>query len=71
MQIHNYGLEFDDEEPNLEFLAPCHIYVVSNGTVTNIDLNAIPVRPCLALFHVSMLEHASAHTQLHCSSPRT
>lgn len=42
VQIHNYGLEFDDEEPNLEFLAPCHIYVVSNGTVTNINLNAIP-----------------------------
>lgn len=60
MQIHNYGLEFDDEEPNLEFLAPCHIYVVSNGTVTNIDLNAIPVRSCPALFRVYVLEHASA-----------
>ena len=44
MQIHNFGRSFDDDSPNLEFVAPCSVYVVVHGERTNIDLNTIPVR---------------------------
>ena len=43
VQIHNFGLSFDDDSPNLEFVAPCSVYVVVHGERTNIDLNTIPV----------------------------
>lgn len=41
-QIHSWGPAFDDESPNLEFIAPATTYVVVNGTKTNIDLNTMP-----------------------------
>lgn len=44
MQIHNWGPEFDDESPNLEFVAPCSIYVVIRGERTYLDITSIPVR---------------------------
>ncbi len=34
MQIHNYGLSFDDASPNLEYVAPCSVYVVVDGERT-------------------------------------
>ena len=43
VQIHNFGRSFDDDSPNLEFVAPCSVYVVVNGERTNLDLSAIPV----------------------------
>ena len=44
VQIHNWGAEFDDESPNLEFVWPCSIYVVIRGERTYLDVNSIPVR---------------------------
>jgi len=41
-QIHSWGPAFDDESPNLEFIAPATAYVVVNGTKTSIDLNTMP-----------------------------
>lgn len=42
IQIHNWGTKFDDESPNLEFIAPVSVYAVVNGHKTNIDLNTMP-----------------------------
>ena len=42
IQIHNWGTKFDDESPNLEFVAPVSVYVVINGTKTHINLNTMP-----------------------------
>jgi len=42
IQIHSWGPAFDDESPNLEFIAPATAYVVVNGCKTSIDLNAMP-----------------------------
>lgn len=42
VQIHNWGTEFDNDEPNLEFVAPTGVYVVVNGEKTYIDLESIP-----------------------------
>lgn len=42
VQVHNYGTEFDNAEPNLEFIAPTNIYVVVNGEKTYIDIESIP-----------------------------
>jgi hypothetical protein len=42
VQIHNWGTTFDDESPNLEFVAPAQVYVVVNGFKTYIDLNTMP-----------------------------
>ena len=44
VQIHNYSTDYHDESPNLEFVAPCSVYVVVRGQRTYLDLNAIPVR---------------------------
>jgi hypothetical protein len=50
VQIHNWGTRFDDDSPNLEFVAPTSVYVVVNGEKTHLDLTAMPVggydRPC-------------------------
>jgi len=43
VQIHNWGVDFDDEDPNLEVIAPSSVYVVVNGECTYIDLSTIPV----------------------------
>lgn len=42
IQVHNWGARFDDESPNLEFVAPASVYVVVNGAKTQIDLNTMP-----------------------------
>ena len=44
VQIHNWGAKFDDDSPNLEFVAPTSVYVVVNGEKTYLDLNSMPVR---------------------------
>ena len=49
MQIHNWGTNFEDDSPNLEFVAPTSVYVVVNGEKTYVDLAALPVSVCLAL----------------------
>ena len=43
VQIHNWGAEFDDSSPNLEFVAPASVYVVVGGERTYLDLSSIPV----------------------------
>ena len=48
VQIHNWANNFEDDSPNLEFVAPTAAYVVVNGVKTHIDLNSVPV---------SMIEH--------------
>ncbi|KAL4426266.1 hypothetical protein ABPG77_009881 [Micractinium sp. CCAP 211/92] len=42
VQIHNWAYDFEDESPNLEFVAPTSAYVVVNGQKTHIDLAAMP-----------------------------
>ena len=42
MQIHNWANDFNDESPNLEFVAPTAAYVVVNGVKTHVDLSAVP-----------------------------
>jgi hypothetical protein len=43
VQIHSWGVDFEDEEPNLEFVAPVNVYVVVNGERIYLDLNSVPV----------------------------
>ena len=43
VQIHNWGQEFDNEEPNMEFVAPAKVYAVINGKRTYLDLSKMPV----------------------------
>ncbi|GAB4813171.1 hypothetical protein N2152v2_000217 [Parachlorella kessleri] len=42
VQIHNWGVDFDDPEPNLEFVAPVNVYAVVNGKQTYLDLGRLP-----------------------------
>ncbi|KAL6778576.1 LCIB1 [Auxenochlorella protothecoides x Auxenochlorella symbiontica] len=42
VQIHSWGTSFDDDAPNLEFVAPSTIDVVTNGYKTHVDLLALP-----------------------------
>lgn len=42
LQVHNWATEFDNEVPNLEFVAPVEVYVVVNGKQTYIDLESVP-----------------------------
>ncbi|GAB4818999.1 hypothetical protein N2152v2_006045 [Parachlorella kessleri] len=42
VQIHNWGQEFDNEEPNMEFVAPAKVYAVINGKRTYLDLSKMP-----------------------------
>ena len=42
MQIHNWANDFEDDSPNLEFVAPTAAYVVVNGVKTHVDLSAVP-----------------------------
>ncbi|KAI7838860.1 hypothetical protein COHA_007383 [Chlorella ohadii] len=44
VQIHNWANSFEDDSPNLEFVAPTAAYVVVNGVKTHVDLSAVPVR---------------------------
>ncbi len=43
VQIHNWSTDFEDDSPNMEFVAPTSAYVVVNGQKTHIDLAALPV----------------------------
>ena len=43
VQIHNWANNFEDDSPNLEFVAPTAAYVVVNGVKTHVDLSAVPV----------------------------
>jgi hypothetical protein len=43
IQIHNWAPDFEDDSPNLEFLAPTAVYVVVGGRKTHLDLSAMPV----------------------------
>ena len=42
MQIHNWANDFEDDSPNMEFVAPTAAYAVVNGVKTHIDLSAVP-----------------------------
>ena len=42
MQIHNWANNFEDDSPNLEFVAPTAAYVVVNGVKTHVELAAVP-----------------------------
>ena len=57
VQIHNWANNFEDDSPNLEFVAPTAAYVVVNGVKTHIDLNAVPVSLDRQCFSVGSLEH--------------
>mmetsp|Transcript_3422 Transcript_3422/g.11203 ORF Transcript_3422/g.11203 Transcript_3422/m.11203 type:complete len:409 (+) Transcript_3422:23-1249(+) len=41
-QIHNYGVDYYDEHPNLEFVEPLSSFVVIDGERTDFDLMKIP-----------------------------
>lgn len=42
VQIHNWGKEFDDEQPNLEYVQPTTVYAVVGDEKTHLDLSAVP-----------------------------
>lgn len=42
VQIHNWGSVFDDESPNLEFVAPTSVYAVVSGEKTYLDFSSVP-----------------------------
>eukprot|EP00963_Diacronema_lutheri_P009871 scaffold932_cov328-Pavlova_lutheri.AAC.49 len=42
VQIHSWGVEYDDLEPNLEFISPSTAYTVVNQEKTYIDISAVP-----------------------------
>lgn len=44
VQIHSWGVQFDDASPNLEYVAPATVYTVINGHRSDIDLLSLPVR---------------------------
>jgi len=42
LQIHSWGQSFDNQSPNLEFIAPCTVYTVIAGERTYLNLSSIP-----------------------------
>eukprot|EP00873_Tetraselmis_striata_P012561 jgi/Tetstr1/432825/TSEL_022176.t1 len=42
VQIHNWALDFTDEEPNLEFVQPRSAYVVVGGERVELNIGAVP-----------------------------
>ena len=56
VQIHNWGEEFEGEEPNIEFIAPTTVSVIINGQRSDLDLSKMPA---LSPRMVSMLSKAA------------
>lgn len=42
LQIHSWGQSFDNQSPNLEFIAPSTVYTVIAGERTYLNLSSIP-----------------------------
>ncbi|EFN54502.1 hypothetical protein CHLNCDRAFT_8980, partial [Chlorella variabilis] len=42
VQVHNWAYEFEDDSPNLEFVASTSVYVVVDGVKAHLDIAAIP-----------------------------
>nr|AXF41559.1 LCI520 protein [Chlorella sp. ArM0029B] len=42
VQVHNWANDFEDDSPNMEFVAPTSAYVVVDGVKTHIELAAMP-----------------------------
>jgi len=42
VQIHNWSTDFEDGNPNLEWVAPSKLYAVVNGETTYLDISKIP-----------------------------
>ena len=43
IQIHNWGADFRDESPNMEFVQVTSAYVVVDGQKTHLDIASLPV----------------------------
>jgi hypothetical protein len=43
IQIHNWAVEYDSEEPNLEWVEPRCVYVVVDGQKQALDLSQVSV----------------------------
>lgn len=43
VEIHNWGTDFDNASPNLEFVAVTDSYAVIDGQRTDFDIEAVPV----------------------------
>jgi len=56
VQIHNWGEEFEGEEPNIEFIAPTTVSVIVNGMRSDLDLSKMPA---LSPRMISMLSKAA------------
>lgn len=66
IQIHSWGEKFDDEAPNLEFIAPCSVYCVVAGERTYLDLFTIPG---LTPRQISVLSSAGASDRAKRADP--
>ena len=44
VEIHNWGTDFDNASPNLEFVSVTDSYAVIDGQRTDFDIEAVPVR---------------------------
>lgn len=58
VQVHNWSTDFDNDTPNLEFVAPVEVYVVVNGEKTYVELDGIP---SMTPRQVSLLASATGH----------
>jgi hypothetical protein len=43
IQVHNWAVDYTDEEPNLEWVEPRSAYVVVNGQRAELDLHTAAV----------------------------
>lgn len=57
VQVHNWGVEFDGDEPNIEFIAPTTVSVVIDGVRTELDLTMMPA---LSPRMIKMLSNAAS-----------
>jgi hypothetical protein len=64
VQIHNYSTKYEDDIPNLEFVAPTSVYSVVGGTKTHLDLFSIPSFTPRQIRMLASLGSASAGSPL-------
>ena len=68
VQIHNWSDKYDDETPNLEFVAPTKVSVIIDGKRTELDLSKMPVRISHLIHSVTSHRGDHTHTQTHPST---
>uniref|UniRef100_A0A061SLV5 Low-co2 inducible protein n=1 Tax=Tetraselmis sp. GSL018 TaxID=582737 RepID=A0A061SLV5_9CHLO len=60
IQVHSTGLEFDNDEPNLEYVTPSTVSVVVKGERVNLDLSYLPAGAPRQIRQLSNLTSAAS-----------